>query len=102
MDLKETWDQYKELIKVIVGAVSVICTAIVFVGGLVISSMITEQIKDDTGQVKAVTDLNTSVGKLTVSLEGASVSIIRLDKTVSELNSDVKFLYRELGGNDDD
>ena len=89
--IKKAWDDYGGLIIAVGGVVSIICSAAVFIGSLILNDVIDERIKTHTGA-----NISTQVALNTDATEDLGEDDRDLISSVETLNTDVKDSLRIL------
>lgn len=117
MKIKQTWDQYGDLIKTLAGLFVALASAAIFVANLVLSDLVVNYINVDrendatiaalnavidtrinekVGQAESVATLTTSVALNTDAINDLDKTVSNLGTDIRELNSDVKDTLRLL------
>lgn len=117
MKIKETWDNYGDLIKTLAALFVALASAAIFVANLVLSDLVSDYITADrkseatiaafnaavdarisekVGQAESVSTLTTSVALNTDAINDLDASVGDLGTDIRELNSDVKDTLRLL------
>lgn len=97
-EIKNTWEEYASLIKTLAAIFFFIAAGVGAVSGVLIKGMMNDVVQEETGQVKAVTDLTDAVNTLTATVEANTKSSTRLDDTVKILQGDVTDIHKHLAG----
>lgn len=98
--LKDTWDEYSSLIMALAGLFIFISGSVGTISGIVIQNMVRNTIKQEVGQVQAVTDLALSVSTLNATVKANTASANRLTDATKTLQADVTAIHKHLAGID--
>lgn len=93
--IKKAWDDYGGLIMAVGGVVSIICSAAIYVGSLMLDTRIKEIAKEVVLE-QTGTNIALQVGLNTDAVEDFSEDIKELTRSVNTLNTDVKDTLRIL------
>lgn len=99
-DIKNTWEQYKDLIKTLTAIFVVVIGGAATITTIVMKDMMRTVIAEEVVKLQPITDLTAAVSTLTATVEAATASVERLDATVVVLQGDVTDIHKHLAGID--